>query len=46
MPIFEAGKESLIPVELTSYTSVGLTECGDLQSRLRDQIDVVASIES
>lgn len=43
MPIFEVGDSSLSPVESTSYAKVGLTERGDLQRLLRDQISVVAT---
>ena len=43
MPIFEVGKDSLIAVKSTNYANVGITERGDLQRLLRDQIDVVAS---
>ena len=42
MPIFELGKESILPIEKTSFASSGHKERNDLQRLLRDQIEVVA----
>jgi len=43
MPIFELGKESIVPIEQTNFASSGHKERNDLQRLLRDQIEVVAA---
>lgn len=41
-PIFELGREKIRPIRRTSFGDAGVSERGDLQRLLRDQIDVVA----
>ncbi len=42
MPIFEITPDALVRVDETTFSSKGITERGDLQRLLRQNIDVIA----
>jgi RecB family endonuclease NucS len=42
MPLFEITQDRLVPLQPTVFSSHGLTERGDLQRLLRDQVEIVA----
>ena len=42
MPIFEITQDRLVPLRPTTFSSHGLSERGDLQRLLRDQVEIIA----
>ena len=42
MPIYEFTKDKIVHISETSFGQVGITERGDLQRLLREQIDIIA----
>ena len=42
MPIFEVTPERFVQLQTTTFSTQGLSERGDLQRLLRNQIDIIA----
>ena len=42
MPIYEVTKDKFLEIEETSFSTAGISERGDLQRLLRNQIEIIS----